>query len=97
MILQTCEFKIRSFDITYQKQKRRITPIREISIALGKVWESLSTQKKCWNSGGLTTWTLPIFRVKYTASEFGKHTSFTLQGDAHYTNLLKKTKKWVEN
>ena len=46
MILQTCEFKIRSFDITYQKQKRRITPIREISTALRKVWESLSTTKK---------------------------------------------------
>ena len=56
----------------------------------------VNNKKKCWNSGGLTTWTLPIFRVKYTASEFGKHTSFTLQGDAHYTNLLKKTKKWVE-
>ena len=46
MILQTCEFKIRSFDITYQKQKRRITPIRVISIALRKVWESFSTTKK---------------------------------------------------
>ena len=46
MILQTSEFKIRSFDITYQKQKRRITPIREISIALRKVWESFSTTKK---------------------------------------------------
>ena len=46
MILQTCEYKIRSFDITYQKQRRRITPICEISIALRKVWESLSTIKK---------------------------------------------------
>ena len=46
MILQTCEYTIRSFDITYQKQKRTITPIREISIALRKVWESLSTTKK---------------------------------------------------
>ena len=46
MILQTCEYKIRSFDITYQKQRRRINPICEISIALRKVWESLSTIKK---------------------------------------------------
>ena len=37
MILQTCEFKIRSFHITYEKQRRRITPTREISIALRKI------------------------------------------------------------
>ena len=46
MILQTCEFTILSFDITYQKQKRTITLLRKISIALRKVWESLSTTKK---------------------------------------------------
>ena len=46
MILQTCAFHIRSFDITYQKQRRRITPIYIIFVAPRKVWKKLSAIKK---------------------------------------------------
>ena len=46
MILQTCAFNIRSFDITYQKQRRRITPIYIIFVAPRKVWECLSVIEK---------------------------------------------------